>query len=261
VSARSAGELHPAVAASGAPRAAEVRRLFAGIAHRYALANHVLSAYLDVSWRRAAARALAVGPGSWCLDACCGTGDLGLAVARGGCRVIGVDFCRPMLAAGRPAAPASAGMALVEADALRLPLRDRAVDAACMGFGLRNLVDPAAGLREMARVVRPGGRVAVLEFSEPSGRLSRPVFRAYVRHVLPRLGDAVTGSTGTYRYLPQTIGQWFDPAELAALMRACGLADVSCRRLALGAVALHVGTVGARAAAGPGDCGEVRPSC
>ena len=231
---------HPAATASGAERASRVRAMFAGIAPRYDLANRVLSLGLDAGWRRAVVRSLALMPGDWCLDSCCGTGDLGLELLRSEVRVIGVDFCRPMLR-GAQGKDSEHELRLAEGDALRLPLRSGAVNAACVAFGLRNLVDPAGGLAEMARVVRPGGRVAVLEFSQPPGVLARWAHRVHVGRVLPWLGDLVSGVPGTYRYLPETIGSWFDPESLAAMMRGVGLVDVTFRRLALGAVALHVG--------------------
>jgi demethylmenaquinone methyltransferase/2-methoxy-6-polyprenyl-1,4-benzoquinol methylase len=219
-----------------------VRELFAGIAPRYALVNRVASAGLDVLWRREVVRALALAPGDWCLDACCGTGDLSRAIASSGARVLGVDFCRPMLLEAGRAGGARVGLA--EGDALRLPAATGAFGGACVAFGLRNLSDPRAGLRELARVTRPGGRVAVLEFSEPPAALVRAGYRLYSRHVLPLIGDLLSGRWGTYRYLPQTIAAWLSPGELARAMAESGLRDVRWRRLSFGIVALHVGTKG-----------------
>jgi demethylmenaquinone methyltransferase/2-methoxy-6-polyprenyl-1,4-benzoquinol methylase len=235
--------LHPAATAAGADKAAEVRRLFAGIARRYDLVNHLASASLDVGWRRRTASELGLGPGQWCLDCCCGTADLSLAVGARGASVIGVDFCRPMLLQARGKRLVDSRVSLLEGDALALPVASASMDAACIGFGLRNVSDPLAALRDMARVVRPGGRVAVLEFSQPPGRVAGALYALYSRRLLPLLGDVVSGRWGTYRYLPQTIGRWLSPADLVALMRHAGLAEVAVHALSMGVVTLHVGRV------------------
>lgn len=231
--------VHPA-AVGGEGRQQRIRDMFAGIAPRYELVNRVASAGLDASWRRRVVRALDLAPGEWCLDACCGTGDLARALAAGGVRVVAADFCRPMLdVASRAAAP---GAAWLEADARRLPLRDDSVSAACVAFGLRNVVPPEEGLHEMVRVVRPGGRVAVLEFGEPPHPIVRRLYHLYSRRVLPLLGDALSGRWGTYRYLPQTIGAWIDPPGLSRMMERAGLVDVTFTRMSFGVVVLHVGS-------------------
>lgn len=252
-------ELHPAAAGEGAERARAVRDMFARIARRYDLVNRVASLGLDVGWRRRVASSLGLEAGDWCLDACCGTGDLGVAVAtRTGAHVLGIDFCRPMLlgaAAKRRGAPTPA---LVEGDALALPVRDGSMDAACVAFGVRNLADPAAGLAELRRCVRVGGRVAVLEFSRPRNGLVRWGHRLYCDHVVPRIGDWLSGRDGTYRYLPQTISRWLEPAELADLMRRAGLADIQHRPVSLGVVTLHVGVVPATSDHSP-ETGHVAP--
>lgn len=241
-------DLHPATAARGRERAELVRRLFAGIAPRYDLVNHLASLGLDVSWRRRAVKALGLAPGQWCLDACCGTGDLSLAVAGAGARVVGVDFCRPMLDHARAkaaAAPRADAVSLAEGDALRLPVATASMDGACVAFGVRNLADPVAGLRELARCVRPGGRVVVLEFSQPWPGPFRWLARWYCDVVVPWLGDRITGQQ-EYRYLPETMRRWLAPAELAQAFADAGLTDVRWQRLSAGIVALHVGTVPVR---------------
>ena len=234
-----AAGIHPA-ALGGEDRQGRIRRMFAGIAPRYELVNRLATAGLDASWRWRAVQALALAPRDWCLDACCGTGDLSRALASKGVRVIGADFCRPMLEMG--ARVATPGAAWLEADARHLPVRDQSMAGACVAFGLRNVVPPEDGLREMVRVVRPGGRVVVLEFAEPPNPVVRRLYHLYSRHVLPVLGDAVSGRWGTYRYLPQTIGAWIEPPGLSRMMEAAGLVDVTFTRLCFGVVVLHVGT-------------------
>ena len=236
-------ELHPAVSAEGEERQRRIRDMFAGIAPRYELVNHVASGGLDSAWRRAVVRALALKPGEWCLDACCGTGDLSRAVASAGVRVVGADFCRPMLVEGRGRARAAGVEGWLEADARRLPLRDSTMDAACVAFGIRNVVPPQAGLAELARVVRPGGRVAVLEFAEPPNRVIRALYRVYSRRILPAACDLLSGRKGTYKYLPQSIGAWMPPEELGRAMEDAGMGGVRWTPFSFGAVMLHVGTV------------------
>jgi demethylmenaquinone methyltransferase/2-methoxy-6-polyprenyl-1,4-benzoquinol methylase len=237
-----AGEVHPAAAAEGRERSRRVRDLFAGIAGRYDLVNHVASGGVDLAWRRACVRELGLSPGDWVLDACCGTADLSAALAAAGARVLGVDFCRPMLLQGRDKSAPDA-VSLVEGDALRLPAATDSMAAATVAFGIRNVVDPEAGVAEMARCVRPGGRVAVLEFSQPRVPLMAMAYRFYSNRVLPLIGDLLSGRTGTYRYLPQTIQSWHGPEDFAALMQRAGLVDVHWRALTFGVAALHLGTV------------------
>ena len=239
---RRATEAHPAAAAEGRERARLVRGLFSGIARRYDLVNRVASGGVDVAWRRLAVSRLGLSPGAWVLDACCGTADLSAALAAQGARVLGVDFCRPMLEGGLgKSAPEK--VTLVEGDALRLPVRTGSMDAATVAFGIRNVVDPQAGVAELRRCVRPGGRVAVLEFSQPRRPLIGGLYRFYANRVLPRIGDLLSGRSGTYRYLPETIQSWHEPEEFAALMERAGLVDVSWRSLTFGVAALHLGTV------------------
>lgn len=235
-------DIHPAAAARGPDRALRVRELFRSIAPRYELVNRVASGGRDAAWRRRAVAELGLRPGESCLDACCGTGDLSRALARTGVSVIGVDFCRAMLVEGASRAERWP-IAIAEGDALNLPIRSASVDAACVAFGLRNLVDPARGLAELARVVRPGGRVAVLEFSQPRAAPLRWLHGVYTGHVLPLLGDILSGSWGTYRYLPETIRTWFSPEELSSLMLRAGLSDVRVVSMTAGIVNLHVGVV------------------
>ncbi len=234
--------------ASRSDAARDVRAVFAAVARRYDLANHVLSAGLDHRWRSRAAAALDPRPGATVLDACCGTGDLALAVlrrlgARG--RVIGADVSRPMLARARAKlARRRLGrrVTLVEADALALPLADGAVDGAVCGFGLRNLADPDAGLAALARAVRRGGRVVVLEFHRPGGAGARAAaFGLYFRRLLPTLGGWLT-ARGPYEYLVRTVEGFGPPGLVARRMTRAGLVDVAAEPLVGGMAEVTRGT-------------------
>ncbi|MBI3891457.1 MAG: ubiquinone/menaquinone biosynthesis methyltransferase [Candidatus Wallbacteria bacterium] len=221
------------------------RQLFGRIAPRYDLANRLLSGGLDILWRRSAAREVAPASGENVLDLCTGTGDLARALlhASGGTATVhGADFCLPMLHVSR-AKHARAGEPahLVAADGLALPYRDGIFDVTIASFGVRSFADLAAGVREMARVTRPGGRVAILEFSTPAPGLFRQLYLFYLERVLPLVGDLVSASPGTYAYLPGTVLEFPSQPELAKLMGECGLHDVRFRNLTLGVAALHVG--------------------
>ncbi len=225
-----------------ARKATTVREIFAAVAPRYDFLNHLLSAGLDHRWRSRAAAACEAA--ETVLDVCCGTGDLARALlARRGRRIVACDFSPPMLArARRKLADAirTGRAAVLEADALRLPLADGSVDAAASAFGLRNLEDPARGLAEMVRVVRPGGRVVVLEFHAPEGRgLRARAFLLYFRRVLPTLAGAIAGpDRGGYRHLVDSV-EAFGPAEATAKrMRAAGLEAVTVERLPGGIAAV-----------------------
>lgn len=224
-----------------------VRDMFAGIASRYDLLNHVLSLNIDRRWRRAVSGVLSdvlSCPEASVLDVACGTGDLSIELAHSAnARVIGTDFCRPMLAVARTKiAAAKRHIPLVEGDAMELPFADASFDAVTIAFGLRNLPNVAEGLRELHRILKPGGRLAVLEFSTPVlpgfGRL----FNLYFSHILPRIGGAVSGSRGAYEYLPDSVSKFPDQGELARLMREIGFSDVSYRNLTGGIAALHLAT-------------------
>ena len=220
--------------------------MFAGIAGRYDLLNHLLSGNTDKRWRRLVARELAphLKDGALVLDVACGTGDLALELSRAGsARVVGLDFCRPMLevAAGK-ASGEPRGLPFVEGDALRLPFGDSSFDAVSIAFGLRNLADVGEGLRELRRILKPGGRAAVLEFSSPVIPGFRAVFQFYFRHLLPRIGGLISGSRGAYEYLPDSVSKFPDQKRLAALMREAGFDEVSYLNLTGGIAALHLGT-------------------
>ena len=220
--------------------------MFAGIASRYDLLNHLLSGNVDRRWRRLVAEKLrpALDADSTVLDVACGTGDLSIVIAEAcGARVVGVDFCRPMLdIAARKSAEMSRTIPFVEGDALRLPFADEKFDAATIAFGLRNLSDVAGGLGELRRILKPGGRLVVLEFSRPVVPGFRALFQFYFSRVLPRVGGLVSGSRGAYEYLPDSVSKFPDQARLASLMKEVGFVNVDYRNLTGGIAALHSGT-------------------
>jgi demethylmenaquinone methyltransferase / 2-methoxy-6-polyprenyl-1,4-benzoquinol methylase len=219
--------------------------MFAGIAGRYDLLNHLLSGNVDKRWRRIVARTLrpSLVEGARVLDVACGTGDLSLVLdGAGEARVVGLDFCRPMLEIARGKAEADKSpVPFVEGDALRLPFADESFDVATIAFGLRNLASVEEGLRELRRVLRPAGRIAVLEFSDPVVPGFRALFRFYFTRVLPRIGGLISGSRGAYEYLPDSVSKFPDQKRLAALMREAGFEEVGYRNLTGGIAALHTG--------------------
>jgi demethylmenaquinone methyltransferase/2-methoxy-6-polyprenyl-1,4-benzoquinol methylase len=219
--------------------------MFDGISRRYDLLNHVLSLNLDRRWRRQAASEACREPGLRVLDLCGGTGDLSVALAQGlatPALVVCCDFSRPMLARATPKF-AREGLdgrcAAIEADALRLPFRDGSFDAVTVGFGVRNLADMQAGFREILRVLVPGGRLVVLEFSRPSGPVLSPIYSFYLKSVVPRLGDGASGHRGPYRYLARTIGDFPMPDLLAGMIREAGFAAVGWQPLTGGIVCIN----------------------
>ena len=233
---------------------ARVRAMFAGIAGRYDLLNHLLSGNTDRRWRRLVAKKLEhvlARNGSRVLDVACGTGDLALALAESTkARVFGTDFCRPMLeVAARKSIPAGTGtIPFVEGDALKLPFSDSSFDAVTIGFGLRNLSSVEDGLKELLRVLKPDGRAAILEFSTPVVPGFRKLFQFYFKRVLPRIGGMVSGSRSAYEYLPDSVSRFPDQSRLAAMMREIGFEDVEYKNLTGGIAAVHLGTrpLGAR---------------
>ncbi len=222
------------------PRA--VREMFARIARRYDLLNRLLSGGVDRRWRRALVRRLGDLRGQTLVDSCCGTGDLSLALERAGARVLGVDFTPEMLARARRKGSGRSARFVV-GDALALPLGDGRADAAAIAFGIRNVADRACGLRELMRVVRPGGAVVVLEFSLPRGRLTGALYRFYFTRILPRLGGWISGDADAYRYLPATVLAWPSPAELQAEMERIGLEQCGFELLTGGVACLSFGRV------------------
>ena len=229
-----------------ADKAAHVRRMFDSIAPRYDLLNHVLSLNVDRLWRRRAVARLGWerAPAGTYLDNCAGTLDLAvtLATRRGFAgRVVGSDFTFAMLAngvdktVGRPVVPACA-------DALALPYADASFDGATVGFGVRNLADLDAGLREMARVLKPGARLVILEFTTPGWQPFRGLYFFYFTRVLPLVGRLVSRHSSAYSYLPESVLNFPEPPRLAERMRAAGFGEVAWESLSGGIAALHHGT-------------------
>jgi len=221
--------------------ATQVRDMFARIAGRYDLLNHLLSANTDKRWRRIVAKRLSreIASGSSVLDVACGTGDLSIQIFETiGGRVVGLDFCRPMLDIARQKTDQ---VTFVEGDALELPFADETFDAVTIGFGLRNLADTAQGLKELRRVTRAGGWLAILEFSKPGSRSFRRLYEFYFTRLLPRLGGLVSGSQSAYQYLPDSVLQFPDQAGLAGLMHDAGFVEVEWQNLTAGVAALHIG--------------------
>ena len=222
--------------------AGRVREMFSGIAKRYDLLNHLLSGNVDKRWRRIVATRVRdkLSGSARVLDVACGTGDLALTLFENtGARVVGTDFCRPMLeiAANKTAQR----VPLIEGDALALPFRDGSFEAATIAFGLRNLASVEGGLAELRRVLKPGGWVAVLEFSRPANAMLRPVFSLYFTKVLPLLGGLISGSRFAYSYLPASVQKFPDQQQLSLLMEQAGFDRVQFENLTGGIAALHMG--------------------
>jgi demethylmenaquinone methyltransferase/2-methoxy-6-polyprenyl-1,4-benzoquinol methylase len=232
----------------GTPEKRRVQAMFDAIAPRYDVLNRVLSARVDVSWRRAAVRALGLSPGARpgprVLDLATGTGDLLLeAIRAGAASSVGGDLSFGMLRHAHPklrsAHVVSARVAQLDAEAL--PLREEVFDGVTIAFGIRNVADRLQALREMRRVARPGARIVVLEFHEPRGPFGH-AFRFYFSRILPRIGAALSGNASAYGYLPASVRRFMPPHEFADLMTRAGLKGVSSRPLTFGVAWLHVGT-------------------
>lgn len=232
-----------------AAMSSQVRAMFASIASRYDHGNQVLSLGLHHRWRRATVKASGARPGDKVLDCATGTGDLAFefqrAVGRQG-RVLGIDFCAEMLDVARAKAEREGLPAqFEEADALELPHASGSFDIASVAFGIRNVDDPGLGISEMARVVRPGGNVVVLEFGQPGGALFGPIYRFYSAHVIPRIGGWLTGKRHAYEYFHRTSSEFPCGAAFVALMENTGrFSSVRLKRLTGGIAYVYIGTVG-----------------
>ncbi len=222
-----------------------VKDMFAGVAPRYDLLNHLLSGALDLVWRWKSARSLSDVSSAPVLDLCCGTGDQAIAVAKRGARVAAGDFCVPMLAlAKKKKTPGHAiPPAWLAADALALPFPDAHFAAATVSFGLRNVADLDQALRELARVVRPGGRLAVLEFALPENRLIKSLYLFYFLKILPTIGKLVSPRGSAYNYLPNSVLPFPQRREFTNRMSAAGFVDCAWENLTFGTVCLYTGRV------------------
>ena len=247
----------PQGATDEASAARAVREIFDAIAPRYDLLNHVLSMNVDrLWWWRAARRFKEVlaEPEAAVLDICCGTGDLTMALLkrrpRGARPVLAADFARNMLSRGAKKFDVSARRAgepyavPLEADALHLPLRSESLDLIVSAFGFRNLANYEAGLREFHRVLKPGGQLGILEFSEPGGLVGK-AYAVYFRRVLPAIGRAICGKDGAYSYLPVSVGNFPLPAEMLALMRSAGYEQCAWQPYTFGIAGLYTAARGA----------------
>jgi|SRR5437870_4354101 len=221
--------------------------MFDAIAPRYDFLNHFLSAGIDRRWRAAAIRSLTLTGRERVLDVCAGTADVALAARPGAARVVGIDFSGAMLALGLQkvrAAGESGRIALVRGDAMRLPAADQSVDAVTVAFGIRNVQRPDIACAEMARVLRPGGRLAILEFGVPRIPGIKRLYLWYFTHVLPRIGRMISGHDGAYSYLPASVGTFAPPAEFIDTLRRAGFSDVHADPLTFGIVFLYTAVRG-----------------
>jgi demethylmenaquinone methyltransferase/2-methoxy-6-polyprenyl-1,4-benzoquinol methylase len=216
----------------------EVAAMFDGVARRYDITNTVLSLGLDRRWRRRARQCLELRVGERVLDLAAGTGVSTVELSRAGARPVACDFSLGMLRAGR-ASGSRRRLPFVAGDAMKLPFRNGVFDAATIAFGLRNVADPVGALREMARVVRPGGRLVVCEFSRPSWRPFRIVYLNYLMRLLPAIARRVASNPDAYVYLAESIRTWPPQRRLAAMIADAGWTDVRYRNLTGGIVALH----------------------
>jgi len=244
----------PEGAQSEADASRKVREMFTEIAPHYDFLNHLLSFEQDRVWRARTARRvrpILLRRDARVLDLCCGTGDLAFALARSGAaQVTGADFSHAMLVRATtksktrsrgPKAGSAIPATFLEADALRLPFADSSLDLVTTAFGFRNLANYESGLQEIRRVLKRGGTLAILEFTEPPPGLAGDLYRWYCRKVLPKIGGFLSGNPNAYKYLPASVARFFHPDELVSLMGEAGFASVEYQLWTLGSVALHTG--------------------
>lgn len=234
---RAAGEIEHADA---------VKEMFSGIASKYDFLNHFLSVNVDKRWRRKVAKSLEEvleDSEATVLDVACGTGDLALELdSYGKAKVLGTDFCRPMLEIAKDKTERNASqIPYFEADGMNLSVPDESFNAVTIAFGLRNFSNWKDGLIEFQRILKPGGKLSVLEFSAPIVPGFRQVFNFYFANVLPRIGGVVSGSRGAYEYLPNSVSKFPDQKKLAEMMRQIGFSDVKYTNLTGGIAAIHTG--------------------
>jgi demethylmenaquinone methyltransferase / 2-methoxy-6-polyprenyl-1,4-benzoquinol methylase len=225
----------------------QVREMFTRIAPRYDLLNHLLSAQMDRLWRARTAKELQPvlrRADALVLDLCCGTGDLAFALRRNAkARILGADFSHTMLTRAREKDISTNGMpslSFLEADALHLPFGNESFDLVTSAFGFRNLANYEAGLKEILRVLKPGGTIAILEFAEPPPGVLGDAYRFYTRTVLPKIGGWISGDSAAYSYLPKSVARFFRPDEFAALLEQISYEQVRVHLMTLGSVALHL---------------------
>jgi demethylmenaquinone methyltransferase/2-methoxy-6-polyprenyl-1,4-benzoquinol methylase len=224
-----------------------VKEMFSGIASKYDFLNHFLSVNIDKRWRSKVSAGLAdvlKNPEATVLDVACGTGDLSLELKTSGkSKVVGTDFCRPMLEiAKQKTEKQSLRIPYLEADGMNLSFEDESFDAVTIAFGLRNFSNWENGLIELNRVLKKGGKIAILEFSSPIIPGFRQLFNFYFSKILPRIGGVVSGSRGAYEYLPDSVSKFPDQKNLAKMMRQIGFSDVKYKNLTGGIAAIHTGT-------------------
>ena len=223
---------------------AQIRDMFAEIAPQYDFLNHALSLNIDKRWRTVVVKKVIDHlrkPGALALDLCCGTADLSLELGKHA-QTIGIDFCHPMLTIGVKKVRASKlPIELAEGDALNVPAESSRFDVVTMAFGLRNLISTEGGLREIYRLLKVGGRGAILEFSHPNLPIFRQAYQFYFTRVLPQIGKAISGSSVAYQYLPDSVGQFPNQKTLASIMESIGFSHVEYYNLFGGVAALHIG--------------------
>ena len=236
--------MNPAISEKETAHSTAVKEMFAGIAGRYDLLNHVLSLNIDKRWRRLVAdelRDILDREDTTVLDVACGTGDLSLELSRNSkAQIIGTDFCRPMLTIANRKSQ-NANIPYLEADAMTLPVADATFDAATIAFGLRNLPNYENGLKELYRVLKPDGKLVVLECSHPRLPVFRELYEFYFSTILPRIGGLVSGSRTAYTYLPDSVSKFPEQDALVDLMKSCGFSGVRFQNLTGGISAIHVG--------------------
>jgi demethylmenaquinone methyltransferase/2-methoxy-6-polyprenyl-1,4-benzoquinol methylase len=226
----------------------KVCEMFTRIAPRYDLLNHLLSVQMDKRWRARTSRefrAILDRPEALVLDLCCGTGDLAFALARDArARIMGADFSHTMLVRANEKNTSQEGgrgpILFLEGDALRLPFSDGSFDLVTAAFGLRNLANYESGLREIFRILKPGGTLGILEFTEPAPGVVGQLYRFYCQKILPKIGGLISGDAAAYAYLPKSVARFFRPDELASLMRQVGYSPVRFQLMTLDSVALHI---------------------
>jgi demethylmenaquinone methyltransferase/2-methoxy-6-polyprenyl-1,4-benzoquinol methylase len=226
-----------------------VREMFSGIARRYDLLNHLLSMNIDKRWRSRVRKKLSDvlnDPAAKVLDVACGTGDLAIELATGAnAQVLGTDFCRPMLEIAEDKTEAlNLGIPYMEGDAMGLPFPDNTFDAVTIAFGLRNVSNWAGGIAELHRILKPGGRLVILEFSAPVVPGMKQAFNFYFANILPRIGGIVSGSRSAYEYLPDSVRKFPDQKNLARMMSESGFSAVGYENLTGGIAAIHSGIKG-----------------